>query len=99
MDGLLGEAVASGALLGGEGLKRSALGAKLRRTRGQVTVVDGPFTESKEIIAGFTLLQYASKQEAIDFAKRWLQIHVDALDVSDGEIEIRPVYEAEDFAQ
>jgi hypothetical protein len=97
MDGLLGEVVASGALLGGEGLKRSALGSKLRRTRGRVTVVDGPFTESKEIIAGFTLLQYVSKQEAIDFAKRWLQIHVNVFDVSDGEIEIRPVYEAEDF--
>jgi hypothetical protein len=98
MDGLIGEAVASGAMLGGEGLKRSALGSKLRRTRGKVTVVDGPFTESKEMIAGFTLLQCASKQEAIAFAKRWLQIHVDVIGVSDGEIEIRPVYEAEDFA-
>ena len=63
MDGLLGEAVASGAMLGGEGLKQTALGSKLRRTRGKVTVVDGPFTETKEMIAGFTLLQYASKQE------------------------------------
>ena len=90
MDGLLGEVVASGALLGGEGLKRSALGSKLRRTRGNVTVVDGPFTETKEIIAGFTLLQCASKQEAIDFARRWLQIHVDVLDVTEGEIEIPP---------
>jgi hypothetical protein len=99
MDGLIGEVVASGAMLGGEGLKRSALGSKLRRAGGKVTVVDGPFTESKEMIAGFTLLQYASKQEAIDFAKRWLQIHVDVMGVSEGEIEIRPVYEAEDFAQ
>jgi hypothetical protein len=97
MDGLIGEAVASGAMLGGQGLKRSALGAKLRRTRGKLTVVDGPFTESKEMIAGFTLLQYASKQEAIDFAKRWLHIHVDGSGLDEGEIEIRPVYEAEDF--
>jgi hypothetical protein len=99
MDGLIGEVVASGAMLGGQGLKRSALGAKVRRARGKLTVVDGPFTESKELIAGFTLLQYATKQEAVDFAKRWLQIHADALGVEDGEIEIRPLYEAGEYAQ
>ncbi len=97
MDDLIGEAAATGAMLGGQGLKPSALGLKLRRTRGRVTVVDGPFTESKEMIAGATLLQYASKQEAIDFAKRWLQIHVDWSGTGEGEIEIRPMYEAEDF--
>jgi len=98
MDDLMRDPVATGAMLGGQGLKPSAQGAKLRRTRGKVTVVDGPFTETKELIAGFSLLQYASKQEAIDFAKRWLQIHVDWSGTGAGEIEIRPLYEAEDFA-
>jgi hypothetical protein len=97
MDDLIGPVAATGAMLGGQGLKPSAQGAKLRRTRGKVTIVDGPFTESKEMIAGFSLLQYATKQEAIDFAKRWLQIHVDWSGTGAGEIEIRPVYEAEDF--
>jgi hypothetical protein len=96
MDGLIGEVVASGAMLGGQGLKPSAQGAKLRRTRGKLTVVDGPFTESKEMIAGFTLLQLASMQDAIDFAKRWLQIHVDWSRLGKGEIEIRPMYEEAD---
>jgi hypothetical protein len=98
MDGLIGDAAASGAMLAGEGLKPSALGLKLRRTRGKVTIVDGPFTETKEMIAGFSHLQFRTKQEAIDFAKRWLQIHVEWSGLGEGEIEIRPFYEAEDFA-
>ena len=98
MDSLMSDFVASGAMLGGQGLKPSAQGAKLRRLRGKLTVVDGPFTESKEMIAGFSLLQLASKQEAIDFAKLWLQIHVDWSGVGTGEIEIRPMSEPEDFS-
>jgi len=98
MDGLVADVAASGAMLGGEGLKPSSLGLKLRRARARVTIVDGPFTESKEMIAGFSFLQYQSKQEAIDFAKRWLQIHVAWSGTGEGEIEIRPFYEAEDFA-
>jgi hypothetical protein len=96
MDDLIGEAAARGAMLGGQGLKPSALGAKLTRVGKKVTVIDGPFTESKEMIAGFTLLQVATKQEAIDFAKRWLEIHVD-WSGGDGEVEVRPLYEAADF--
>ena len=97
MDGLMDPFVASGAMLGGQGLKPSALGAKLTRVGSKVTITDGPFTETKELIAGFSLLQLARKQAAIDFAKRWLQIHVDWSGLGEGEIEIRPLYEPADF--
>jgi hypothetical protein len=60
-------------------------------------VLDGPFTESKELIAGYSMIQAGSKQDAIEFAKRWLKIHVDHSDVDEGEIEIRQVFELSDF--
>jgi hypothetical protein len=98
MGALMNELAAAGALLGGEGLKPSARGAKLRLAKGRRTVVDGPFTETKELIAGYTMIQVPSKAEAVDFAKRWLEIHVGS-DLEEGEIEIRPLLEPEDFSR
>ena len=98
MGALMEEAVKSGAMLGGEGLKPSRLGARATMRDGKVTVVDGPFTETKELIAGYTLLQTATIDEAVDFAKRWLRIHVEVSGESEGQIEVRPLYEMEDFA-
>jgi len=100
MGALMDELAKSGALLGGEGLKPSARGAKVRFAGGKRTVVDGPFTEAKEMIAGYTIIQVPTKQDAIQFAERWLNIHLatspEPLDSS--EIEIRALAEAEDFA-
>lgn len=88
------ELIEAGVVLAGEGLRPSAEGARVNFARGQRTVVDGPFTEAKELIAGFTLLQVASREEAIDWARRW-----PALD-GGGEValELREVFTAEDFA-
>jgi hypothetical protein len=88
---------ASGAMLGGEGLKPTSQGVRVRFSGDRRTVIDGPFTESKEIIAGYTLMQAASLDEAVAFAKRWLKIHVEGLDVGGSEIEIRQLFELEDF--
>jgi hypothetical protein len=96
MGALMDEATATGALLGGEGLKPSADGARIRRRGGKTTVVDGPFAETKELIAGYTMLQVATKEEAIAFAKRWLPIHAQG-GADDCEIEIRPLFELTDF--
>lgn len=83
----------AGALLAAEGLQASAKGARVRFSGGRPTVIDGPFAKAEDLLAGFCLIQVASKQEAIDWVKRW-----PALD-GDGnvEIEIRQVFEAEDF--
>jgi hypothetical protein len=96
MGALMEASTKAGQLLSGEGLKPSADGVRVKRAGGKITVTDGPFTESKELIAGYTMLQLATKAEAIDFAKRWLPIHA-AGGADECEIEIRQVFELEDF--
>jgi hypothetical protein len=86
------ELVNAGVLLAGEGLQPSAKGARIRYDGDRRTVVDGPFAETKELIAGFWLIQVKSKQEAIEWMKRC----PNPFDVP-SEIEIRQVFEMEDF--
>ena len=90
--------VKAGVLLDGAGLQPSSKGARVRFAAGDPTVIDGPFTEAKEMIAGFWILQVASLAEAIAWAKRCPfdpGIHYDG---GDGEIELRQLFEPEDFA-
>ena len=81
------ESFKSGVLLSAEGCLPSSAGARVRLSGGKVTVTDGPFTESKELLGGFALIQLASKQEAVEFTKRFLKI------AGDGETEIRQLHE------
>jgi len=83
------ELVKAGVLLAAEGLHPSSKGARVKFSGGKRTVIDGPFTEAKELIAGFWLWQVRSKEEAIEWIKR--------SPFADGEVEIRQVFEAEDF--
>lgn len=82
----------AGVLLGGEGLHPSSRGARVRFSDGQCSVVDGPFAETRELIAGYWMFQTASLQDAIDWVKR-----CPASAIGESEIEIRQVFEAEDF--
>jgi len=86
------ELVKAGVLLAGEGLHPSAKGARIRYEGSKRTVYDGPFAETKELIAGFWLIQVKSKEEAIE----WMRRCPNPFDC-DSEIEIRQVYEMEDF--
>jgi len=86
------ELVKAGIMLDGEGLQPSSKGARVRFSGDKRTVVDGPFSETKELIAGFWLWQCRSKEEAIEWVKRCPNPMP-----GDSEIEIRQVYEAEDF--
>ena len=86
------ELVKAGVLLAGEGLHPSSKGARVKFSGADRTVVDGPFSETKELIAGFWLIQVKSKEEAIEWVKRC----PNPFD-GDSEIEIRQVFEAEDF--
>ena len=83
------ELAQAGVLLAAEGLHPSAKGARVKFSGGQRTVIDGPFAETKELIAGFWLWQVQSKEEAIEWVKR--------CPMEEAEIEIRQVFEAEDF--
>lgn len=86
------ELVKAGVMLAGEGLHPSSKGKRLRFSGAQRTVIDGPFAETKELVAGYWLWQVASMEEAVEWARRCPNPMP-----SDSEIEIRPVFEAEDF--
>lgn len=88
------ELVKAGVILAGEGLHPSSKGARVRFSGQERVVIDGPFAESKELIAGFWLWQCASLQEAIEWVKRCPNPMV-----GETEIEIRQVFEAEDFGE
>ena len=85
------EMVKAGVMLAGEGLQPSSKGARVKFSGGKRTVTDGPFAEAKELVAGFWLIQVKSKEEAIEWVKRWPRLDGDV------ELEIRQVHEAEDF--
>lgn len=87
------ELAKAGILLAGEGLHPSSKGARVRFSGDKRTVIDGPFAETKELIAGFWLWQVKSKEEAIDWVKRC----PNPMPGTDAEIEIRQVFEMEDF--
>jgi hypothetical protein len=88
------EMVKAGVMLAGEGLQASSKGARIRfSTDGKRTVTDGPFAETKELVAGFWLIQVKSKAEAIEWMKR-----CPSPSLEECEIEIRQVFEAADFA-
>ena len=86
------ELVKAGVMLAGEGLHPTSRGVRVQFSGDRRTVVDGPFSETKELIAGFWLWQVRSMEEAIEWVRRCPNPHA-----SDSEIEIRPVFEADDF--
>jgi hypothetical protein len=88
MGKLIEEGMKAGWLIATEGCLPSALGARVRSTAGKVSVTDGPFTESKEVVAGFAILRANSKAEAIQLVKDLLKV------VGDGECQVRQIYEA-----
>ena len=91
----LEDMVKAGVFVGGDGLKPSSRGARIRFAGGKPRVIDGPFTETKELVAGYTLIEVGSREEAVEWVKRW--------PTSDGhgevELELRELYEVEDFPE
>jgi hypothetical protein len=87
MGKLIEEWTKSGVLLATEGCLPSSKGARVRLSNGKYAVTDGPFTESKEVVGGFALIRTKSKEEAIEYTKRFLSV------AGDGESEIRQVFE------
>jgi hypothetical protein len=87
------EMVKAGVMIAADGLQSSAKGARVKFSGGKPTVIDGPFSETKELIAGYSIMQVTSKEEAIEWVKKWPKL--------DGhgevEIEIRQIFEMEDF--
>ena len=91
MGKFIGELAQKGILLATDGLMGSSTGARVQQSGAKVTVKDGPFTESKELIAGFAIMRLESKAQAIEMAKRFMSI------AGDGESEIRQMYDQPAF--
>lgn len=83
------EMTAAGVLVDMGGLRPSAEGARLRLKGGRISVKDGPFTEAKEVIGGFAVMQVASREEAIEHTRRFLQVHADTMPDLELECELR----------
>ena len=89
------ELVKAGVMLAGDGLHPSSKGKRVRFSGGKKTVIDGPFAETKELIAGYWIWQVKSMDEAVE----WVRRCPDPMPGEESEIEIRPVFEAEDFGE
>jgi hypothetical protein len=87
------ECVEAGIMRAGDGLHPSSKGARVKFSGGKPTVIDGPFIETKELLAGFAIIDVKSKEEAIEWIKRWPALDGDG----EVEIEIRQIFEASDF--
>jgi hypothetical protein len=88
MGKLIEKSMKAGTLIATEGCLPSALGARVRLSNGKLSVTDGPFTEAKEVVGGFAILEAKSKEHAVELAKEFLQV------AGEGECELRQVYEA-----
>ena len=93
MGQLIDEMTRSGALVRTAGLRPTAEGVRVRSNRGKLTVTDGPFLETKEVIGGYAILEAASMKEAVELTKRFLAIHGDEWNI---ECEVRPL-DGEEF--
>jgi len=91
------EGVKSGVFLSGEGLQPTSKGFRVRYSGSKRTVIDGPFTETKELIAGYAIIQVKSREEAIEWTKRFVQVDAPGRYGSESDCEIRPIFELEDF--
>lgn len=91
MGKFMAEVTEAGVLVATDGLHPSAKGKRVRLSQGKTTVIDGPFTESKELIASYALFDVKSMEEAINWTRRFLEV------LGGGECELRPIFEASDF--
>ena len=93
------EAVKQGRMVSFGGLKPTSTGARMRIANGKIVTTDGPFTESKEVIGGFSIYNVASKEEALEEARQFMELHRVHWPNWQGELEIRLMYEQEDDVQ
>ena len=93
------EGAKAGVLVETGGLLPSPMGARVRLSKGNLTVTDGPFTEAKEVIGGYAVYNVKSKEEAIAWTSRFMQLHKDHWPSWEGESEIRQIFDASDFGQ
>jgi hypothetical protein len=99
MGAFMEDAVKAGVMLSGEGLQPSSKGTRVRFSGRERSVVDGPFTETKELVAGYAILQHKNKEEAVEWTKRFVKVDAPGRLGAESECEIRELFELEDFPQ
>jgi hypothetical protein len=87
------EATKNGNFVSGAGLQPTSAGTRVRLKDGKITVIDGPFTESKEIVGGYSIIDAKSREEALDLARRFMALHLKHWPTFEGECEMRPFEE------
>jgi hypothetical protein len=92
------EAVKANTMIASGGLAPTARSTRVRLSRGQVTAIDGPFTEAKEVVGGFAIFELKSKQEAVEAASHFMELHRKHCPGWEGETEVRQILGPEDFA-
>jgi hypothetical protein len=97
MGAFMEEGVKAGVFVSGEGLQPSSKGARIQYSGSKRMVTDGPFAETKELVAGYAILQFASKAEAIEWTKRFVQVDAPGRLGGECECEIRPIFDFENF--
>jgi hypothetical protein len=90
------EGMKSGKMVSFGGLHPTSSGARMRSSKGKIVTTDGPFTESKEVIGGFSVFNFSSKEEALEEAQRFMQLHLTHWPTWEGVVEIRLMYEEND---
>ena len=96
IDRLLEETTKNGKMVSFGGLKPTSSATRLRINKGKIVTTDGPFTESKEVIGGFTIFNLASKEDALEEARKFTELHLVHWPKWEGEVEIREMYEEQD---
>jgi hypothetical protein len=97
MERIRKEAERAGTMVANGGLAPTAVSSRVRLSGGKVNVIDGPFTESKEVIGGFAILNFNSKEEAVDSARQFMELHRQHWPGWEGETEVRQIFGPEDF--
>lgn len=87
------ETTKSGNFVGGAGLQPTSAGSRVRLSKGKITIMDGPFTESKEIVGGYSIIDAKTREEALDLARRFMELHLKHWPTFEGECEVRPFEE------
>jgi hypothetical protein len=87
------EATKSGNFVGGAGLQPTSAGTRVRLSKGKITITDGPFTESKEAVGGYSIIDAKTREEALDLARRFMELHLKHWPTFEGECEMRPFEE------
>jgi hypothetical protein len=91
------EATKAGLMLQSGGLAPTAMSSRVRLSRGKLTTIDGPFAESKEVVGGFAVFEFKSKEEAIESAVNFMELHKQHWPGWDGETEVRQIFGPEDY--